>query len=408
MNVRALCLFAALASLSGCAVVWGFEDGTPFDVDAGDPGATPYAAADATSLATDASSSSDASSTKGGGYIPNDDAGGDAGIGPGPDADAASHDGAPADAAPVDACVPRVEDCSNGVDDDCDGLADCADPQCGAAGFRCVAPPVGWQGPIAVYEGPIPPACEPAYAGGEYDGHAGPPIFGPASCSACTCAAPTGVSCATTVTEYSSGGCGTVRGTVALAAGTCTDARISGGTRGVSVAPGVPSGGACTPGGGAPSRGAPTWSAEARACSLAASAHGAGCSAGATCAPLPRAPYLARFCVTRSGDVACPGAPYGERHVYYASSSDTRACGACGCGAARGETCSGTVQTFQGSACTGALQAIPAPTGCAPLQDGTRTALYTAVATGGSCPASGGAPTGTVTPIGPTTFCCSP
>jgi hypothetical protein len=406
LNVRSLCLFAAIATLSGCAVVMGFEDGIPFDADAAaDPGATAYAALDATTPEGDAGASSDASLTADGASTGLDASSADASS---PPSDAAA-DVTPVDAAPVDACVPRVEDCSNGVDDDCDGLADCADPQCGAAGFRCVAPPPGWQGPLELYEGPIPPACEPAYAGGEYDAHTGPLLFSPASCSACTCAAPTGVSCSTTLTEYATGSCGTVRGTLSLTSGACADARISGGTRGASAVVGVPSGGACAPGGGAATRGATQWSAEARACLLApAASHGAGCSAGATCAPLPKSPYVPRFCVARTGDVACPGAPFTDRHMTFTGSSDTRACTACGCGAARGETCSGAVQTFQQAACASALQSIPAPTSCAVLQDGTRSALYTAVATGGACPASGGAPTGTVTPVGPTTFCCSP
>ena len=397
---RDLAVLVTLASLSGCAMVFGFEDGVPFEADAEAEAQTDRspsidAAVDSTSpqeidaAADRAGEIADAAASDAGGDTGHEDAG--------PDADAATR-----------ACVPAPEDCTNGVDDDCDGLADCADPQCGAVGYRCVAAPAGWQGPVEIYEGPLPPACEAPYAGGEYDGHAAPLAFGPASCASCTCGAPSGSSCSTRVTGYATSSCGGSSVGATLPAGACTDVRVLSGDRGVSVASGVAAGGSCAAsGGGVTNRGAATWQAAGRACSLSATA-AAGCAAGSTCAPTPRSPFLARFCVTQSGDVACPGAPFTDRHVYYAGSADTRGCTSCACGAAAGVSCKGVVQTFQQSGCSGSSQAMSPPTACTSLPNGTKSALYSALPLGGACAASGGTPTGTVTLVGATTFCCSP
>lgn len=68
------------------------------------------------------------------------------------------------------------------------------------------------------------------------------------SCTACTCDAPTGASCASTVTGYRGNVC-EAKGAQKVVGGACTSL---GGVDLLDVAPAVPAGGACTPSGGAP------------------------------------------------------------------------------------------------------------------------------------------------------------
>ncbi len=202
--------------------------------------------------------------------------------------------------------------CFDGVDNDRDGLVDCADPGC-AAVASCVAEiPDGWTGHAMLYDGD--PASPPAGCSGVWTnelvaGRSAPSGTG-ASCSACGCASPSGGSCAAV------GG----------------DATVS----------------------------PPSAARVGIACTMAATEPAAGCTAGA-CLPTPAGDYVTGLCIYHSGEVACPAGAFGDRHVFYAGTLDTRGCEACACGAP----------------------------------------------TAGACAASGGEPTGGVAGMLSTMFCCA-
>ncbi|HEY0195851.1 MAG TPA: hypothetical protein VGC42_32275 [Kofleriaceae bacterium] len=201
-------------------------------------------------------------------------------------------------------------DCFDGLDNDGDGMVDCADPSC-AAIATCVADvPAGWNGHAMLYDGDAsaaPPGCSGLWTSELVAGNSAPSAA-PASCSACAC--------------------------------------------------GAPAGGECAPAGGAATTSPPTSARVGIACTMA-DEPAAGCS-GNACMPVPDARYVAGACIYRSGDAACPAGSFTERHVFYASTLDSRDCAACACGA-------------------------PA---------------------GGACAASGGGSTGGVIGTQPTTFCC--
>lgn len=211
-----------------------------------------------------------------------------------------------ADAA-VDGPPGPESSCFDGLDNNGDRLFDCADPTC-AAVAACVepAPAGGWTGPAALYAGAAPvPACPAPYTM-TLDPGGTDLAAGPATCAACTC--------------------------------------------------GPPTGGACTPAGGAATVPAPTFTTTARACAMPPTT-ATGCPSG-VCRPIAP-PSFAGQCIVHTGDQPCPGPPYTNRHVFQ-EADDTRGCTPCTCSAP----------------------------------------------TGGACTPSGGKPTGTAAPGRTTTFCC--
>src|SRR5262249_30325184 len=162
-------------------------------------------------------------------------------------------------------------------------------------------------------------------------------------------------------------------------------------------------GGSCLPdGGGVTSRPTVTWGANAKGCQLARVGAG-GCAAANLCAPRPGLPFMTRYCIAKSGDVACPGPPYDDaRYVYYTGTDDQRDCTACGCGGLADAGCAGSIEVFTNVNCNGTPSStVPAPTGCVSIGGGAR-ALRLVTTSSGSCPTTGGAPTGGVSPTGPT------
>ncbi len=329
----------------------------------------------------------------------------------------AAGDGA-APPTPDGGCV-AVEDCTNGLDDDCNGLVDCADPAC-KAGFECVdtAPP-GWNGPVELWEGAGDggaPPCSPGFREPQ-DLHADV-AFDPATCSPCTCATPTGVTC-NGVWKHSAPitgcaiGCGEPDDTLLLNACTTVFTNNCPGGSTSSTITGVPTGGACAPDGGAPTRAPPRFTTAARTC---AAQPGGGCGGG-LCAARPAAPSSTKLCIVSTGDVACPPGAYTTKHIYHASVEDTRGCTACTCGAAESTSCGtgGSVTVYKTTAdcmaATNAQSTRPIPQGCTSQSPSTDVVAVMTTApppTGGSCPPDGGAPTGDVKPATPTTVCCTP
>ncbi len=337
---------------------------------------------------------------------------------------------------------PPVEDCFDGADNDGDTLADCADPDC-APDAECVDPiPVGWGtlGHVALFQGVegSNPACPAAMPDTAFTG-TNALSASPAICSACTCGAPSGQSCALatdldsnvaglqpiqvknlpcgqnatalSVLTVPAGWDGSCFQAENLAAGqTCAGADCN--ASATSSLPSV-SGGSCTPGGGVPTLPAPTWAIEGKAC-RAASSPATGCDAGKQCRPRPAAPFAPHVCVSKPGDLACPD-PYSDKHLFYTDFTDTRACTACTCGGANGGSCQITIHLYSDAGagvCSTEDVAFVAGQ-CKNLTGNPavygRSSEISSPPSGGMCPVTGGgAPIGGAAPTGPRTFCCLP
>jgi hypothetical protein len=292
-------------------------------------------------------------------------------------------------------------------------------------GSQCVdAVPAGWAGPLVLSDqssgppAPTPPACPASYPTDAYDGHANP--TSPVATCGCTCGSITGADCNSTtplgVTLYAEANCmGPTCSSDSLpytTQGFCvgtgcagpTSARVSLATVENASCPAMPS------------QNVPAWAWSETARTCQATSVGGGCSGAQVCVPTPPSPFSAQLCILQSGDVACPtGSSYSQKHTYYASVTDTRGCSTCTC-TPSGITCSGGTVSLatgiSGSMCAGTMVNVPTDGNCYPVSIGAGGvfAWTTAEATpsGGTCTASGGTATGTVTPGGPTTVCCQP
>lgn len=334
------------------------------------------------------------------------------------------------DAAPmIDAPRAAEANCFDGVDDNGDGLADCADPTC-ADVATCVAEvPAGWAGYDHLFDGSgSTPSCAAPFTQTISPGGSGLTAE-PASCGACSCGAPGGQTCdlpdALIVQDSTCGNLPVSFAQLAVPAawdGTCTgdDYAPSVTTCGVNgtspcavsltVAPPVVTGGACVALPGSASVGAAVFASTGVACEGAP--HGSGCSGTDVCQPRPAAPFEPGVCIHHDGDVDCPAGAFTARHVFFTAIADTRQCTACTCGQPTGATCAAQISVYSTpTGCTTTPVAQVAAGDCVNLtgnpQVATRKATI-APPTGGSCAASGGAPTGAATGTGATTYCCIP
>ncbi len=339
-----------------------------------------------------------------------------------------------------------TEDCTNGVDDDLDLDIDCADAECTAI-VSCVAPaPAGWTGFFTVYEGPAANfmGCPAEYPTEAFTGNSGL-VAAQATCSTCTCGTPTGRTCdladsiqtgdaqcgmATFCSAdftVSMAWNGTCEGMTQLPGGqttcgmnanmTCSSSTGVACNQSVSMGPATITGGSCTPSTVVPTKGTPTWDTLGVACgdpSMTAE----GCNGQFSCLPKPDAGFLTGACVMKSGVNACPAGVFTKQHVFYTGFTDSRGCSACGCDAPAGGTCGASVQVFSDSLqnqCTVGPIATMAVTNaagaCANIAGNPTVSNHKATITaptGGSCPATGGAPIGAALPdpATATTFCC--
>jgi hypothetical protein len=159
----------------------------------------------------------------------------------------------------------------------------------------------------------------------------------------------------------------------------------------------------------------PAWSTFARGCEDASGGTWGTCAEhGETCAPA--APAGFRQCVSHEGDRDCPSfTPYIEKHLFYGGADDSRDCSPCSCGAPTGSSCAASLSIYSDSACSTPLfsslsidsnapACVDLPVGSALGSKSIGTPTYTP----GQCQASGGAPTGSISPVQPSTFCCLP
>jgi hypothetical protein len=337
--------------------------------------------------------------------------------------DASSRDDAatPPDAAlfsadvaiPPETCA-SLEICTNGIDDDCNGLVDCADPACGPE-FECVdAPPDGWSGPGVLFrsgtdlDASALPACPAPFTVDALDGTTGP-TGEPATC-ACACDAPAGASCSTNISFYYDTACANLCASSALSPGTCSTA--CSGAQTLKLAASVSQSGACAP--QSTAQVSPvTWASIARVCSSAAPPDApGGCGAGRACLARPPVPFTGRVCIWQSGQTACPD-PAATRYLSFSGAADTRGCSVCTCGAPQGVTCNGaSTTTFSDVACTTSPETVTsatnAPCVTAPAGIHGVESASNPTAAQGSCAPSEAIATGSLTPVGATTICCSP
>jgi hypothetical protein len=338
---------------------------------------------------------------------PHEDAGQDA---PSPGSDAGPKDSG------ADACEPIETNCLDGIDNNCNGLTDCADPAC-TAGFECVpAAAGGWSG-YAIYDDTRTTACPSTYPTQDdtFEGL----ISSPATCSSCVCTA-SGTTCgASSLRCEDDGGPCTASTPVASLSASCTALGPGVTTDGrATCAASAPAatGGSCAASGGAATLPPVSFSKLSRTCT-ATSGPGAGCAAGNVC--VAKAPAGSHgVCVTEatSGTAICPG---GYSHAFVVlptatSFDDTRSCTACACGGLTGASCTAAMATlFLSSDCEdgggpGSVS-LPADGNCHPIGGAAATfasGSLTTTTNQGSCPPSGGAPTGSVTAENPTAYCC--
>lgn len=304
------------------------------------------------------------------------------------------------------------EDCTNGSDDDGDDAVDCEDTDC-APVFSCVpVPPDGWSPPQASYLGPGPAAaCPQSYPAATYEG-VDDLVFSAAACSTCTCSSAV-VGCnPTTLAAFMSVNC---PGGQALAVDqnqSCAD--LPGSSQSVSFAAGAPAAvldSGCVPTGGtvtdAP---APTWETVNKLCAREDPV-GAGCEPAHACMPnVQTAGFQDRLCTSRAGDHPCPP-PFNVKRVMFdddGAVEDHRGCSACEC--TFSGTCTGTTTVYSTNNCTGVPASVPNNGTCVNTVSAMNSSQVT-TSPSGSCPPSGGEPTGEVTPAPNatvTTVCCLP
>jgi len=372
--------------------------------------------------------------------------GGTGGAGAGSSSSSSASSSSSSGAGGTGGMMPGPEDCLNGVDDNDDGRIDCDDPQCQAAGYECVDPvPAGWEAPgyVALYEGATgqtPPACPTDMPTQVFTGNATLNVQ-PTTCTACGCTAPTGQDCLLSGdldTSPSSPGIQAMQvrnvpcsnpaathiSTLTVPdppwGGACYHDEMlpagqlcSGLGCNASVQASLPSvaGGTCTATGGVAGKPMPKWAAAAAACH--GTRQGAGCAGSQVCMPKPANPFKGHVCIEQPGDVACPAGSFSSKTVYFNDFDDTRGCTGCQCGPASGGSCEITLTLYSDQAanvCTTAVGTVK--TGqCADLLGNPGifgwTDQVSKQPSGGSCqPTAPSAPTGMVTPKGPTTFCC--
>ncbi len=293
------------------------------------------------------------------------------------------------------ACTPTTENCFNGIDDDCDLLPDCADPDCAPTAI-CVPPPTGsfklgtkiagaavcttYPTATTIRSGFISPTC------------------GTGSC-ACQPGSDSGGTCFSALMNAGSDfSCGGGSSPVNVEPGMCLqvtppasisyhytfEGYIPGTTCGTSGAPsGVPAGFAQT----------------STFCSRPETTGGAGCSGGNLCVP-----KALNQCVISPGQlIACPSGYTSDSTAHFTGHDSGQTC-ACRCTMNPGTCTKATV--FASNDCTGGIY----PNTCS-NQDLTTTAVSVlggTLSTLGQCGSAGFFVSGTTTPTGPQTVCCTP
>ncbi len=292
--------------------------------------------------------------------------------------------------------------------------------------------PLGWFGPLLLWTGPGPevPAC-PSHA----PDHGGYTWYGdlqvpPSTCGTCSCTSPVGACTLPTSLTASSSICADAPGTHTTMfdapagwSGACTSLNpISAGEQcgsslcveSLTLAPLHVTTGTCSPVTTSPPQPPPptTWGTVAAVCQ--ATTFGKCDDSTWTCMPAD-APGFDR-CVYLEGERPCPPmSPYAVRHVLYTGVSDTRGCAPCTCGEPVGSVCSAKVSLFEDPGCSDLFATLsidatmPLCVDILPAGSALGSKSASPVSfTPGVCQPGGGAPSGAVEPLDPTTYCCLP
>jgi hypothetical protein len=277
----------------------------------------------------------------------------------------------------------------------------------------CLPVPAGWQGPLEIFEGSgaadAPgPSCGANYPTDVYEGFATPSAAA-AACS-CSCGAPEGACGSLVATFFKDGMCMQSCGVPPQTIGsTCSGLLVGNDCKGggthftlESASPVAP--GSCAPV-SAQSLVPPTWATRVHLC---APARESSCSTDGACGMESDLGFEAETrCIAREGTWSCPSS-FPDLHTYYASTTDTRACTPCTCGAPTGGQCENApVTLFPATACMAAGSTMAMTSGCLPLQGMVSAQVSATAISAGRCEPAGGQPSGTIMPAAPTTVCCT-
>jgi hypothetical protein len=300
------------------------------------------------------------------------------------------------------ACRPTgPENCFNNYDDDCDGNVDCADSDCTPVAQCVPLEPVGLLGVmVSASEG-----CPLGYAN-QYTLVAGPNAGG---CTGCSCRPPA-VTCSATVYSFGTPtacGSATTPGVAELTFSStqpCTVPSWIGSTQGTiygvqASAFTVSLAGTCVPS-GTPTLAPVDWTSTVRFC--ATSTVGGGCGRQA-CVPVVAPVRCAMF------DGARPCPPDTSTSYWYTGASDGRTCSSCTCGTPTGASCSGLALSVGSDfSCSTVTQTVgPGQRKCyAGAGVNSPGLVFSGAPTTPTC-AGSSTVSGTITPTGMKTVCCS-
>lgn len=313
------------------------------------------------------------------------------------------------------------QQCLDGTDNDADGKKDCEDSDCTSSGFACTALPPGWQGFFRTRTGAYAGAASPLDCPG-----GAPPsrrYLAPASaaqCSACSCTWG-GASCG--IPQLACSGsdstCYDTQFTFDTDCSTCCTINTSTWPQNpyfscyVEPTSNVTNPGTCTAGAASDFPNKDPWAQVLDVCAVPSTT--SGCPNGSSCLSPDAGDYDLAVCIRHDQDVACP-AGWTKKAVSYASFTDTRACSSCGCGAPSGVQCTGGSYKFYDTdacaACSNCSQPVTVANGCVDLANHADYNQFSMIIekppapSGGTCQATGGTPTGQLTPGGAETWCC--
>ncbi|MFZ5890592.1 MAG: hypothetical protein ACOY0T_05935 [Myxococcota bacterium] len=275
---------------------------------------------------------------------------------------------------------------------------------CSAPSSQCVkAAPTGWQGPLVVTSNSAScPAAFPSPLANLYTGL----VPGNASCT-CACGAPnTQCSATGNVTFYNQDGCTNgVAGTV-LSTGMCVAQSSS---VGMSLTGSVTA--SCGAGSVQSNIAASQWSNSLSACGGAVK-QGNCTASDEVCVAAPATPFAAKYCIQREGDQTCPTG-YPARSVMYSKYEDARHCPqTCDCSIS-GQGCELQVEVNSRGDCTGTTTrrtiALNAGYSCVISNTTAHKGYFAQIVTRpGTCSSNATlSTTGSVSPAGATTVCCT-
>jgi hypothetical protein len=261
----------------------------------------------------------------------------------------------------------------------------------------CVEPPpAGWLGPAYLYTSAPTDAftCPNVALATTFWQGEPPPDF---TCTACSCGAPTGVSCGAHPLSCYAAGCSGASSW----SGAADDCQYVGTFGACSVGPSPVVSGQCAAAGGVPS--GASWQLAHHLCDAAAQS--ATCADG-DCYAGPGEPPPSRMCVLAEaeGHQACP-AGWDEPPIHaWTGQSDTRTCG-CTCSPAAG-TCTGGGYALSTQPFTCDLAPLIGPGQCQTMGGATYANWKSPETIDAACAASGGTPSGAFVGVGPRTLCC--